>query len=185
MASIDDQGSTFLHHFAKRHEKTDALKEVILVIPKEIARVLASMKNKEAHTIQRWSKVDLNDFIDCHCVSEESYPLARPPRCLIFYSTKNRKEESEEEKDHIVSYFSERSLPFEVIKNPITREIFAKVSRSTSQKNLSGLIVFVLSHGVKGSVQVEDGLLEIREIINQMCSGTYGKPKVCHTEQYV
>ena len=153
-------------------------------MPKEMARVLVFMKDQFGLTIHIWSEIDLDDIIEHQCISGKSYPLAHPPRCLIFYSNKDRPG-CEEEKGHIEDYFSRRSLPKEVITNPNKREFFSKVLQCSTRKNLSGLIVFVLSHGVQGSVEMDDGLLEIREIITQMSRGTDGKPKVCQAEPFI
>lgn len=80
----------------------------------------------------------------------------------------------------IKEYFDFRQFPCTVTKDPTSDEIFNVISEAQAKANISCLIVFVMSHGEKGLVEVNGtpGYVPVQDIITQMCRGIEDKPKV-------
>lgn len=134
--------------------------------------------NYETRKLLRWS-----------ANQEGVYHMANQPHVLIMYSTIDR-DRAENEPECLRAAFLKYldgdhvSMDADVSKKGMLRKIEDLV-----QKEPSGLIVAVISHGKDGFIQVGEDKdsadkVSIQEILNQM-SGTKdkellpGKPKVC------
>lgn len=158
-------------------------------LPREMAASLSKLKNKEgkpAASYDRFNK--MRDWLDQRLPhSVEFYHFPVPPKILIFYTTESENEEQkdwETEKNCVEAYFAERKFPCFVEKDPTSEKIFSAISTAAADASSSGLLVFVLSHGVKGMIAAagSPGYITIQDVITHMCSAgsVVGKPKVSH-----
>ena len=122
------------------------------------------------------------------------YPLPTPPRVLIFYSTKDRlspeetvdghKPDAEAEKDCLEKFFDERNIQPKVFKDPTAQQLFSAIEAAQTDSGLSGLVVFIMSHGEKGIVSVKGrpDYVPLQDVIIHMNRGpAVNKPKVDDT----
>lgn len=193
---VDNNGRTFLHH-AAIGGTDEVVHEIFVELPREMALDLSRVKDKAGRKAIDSEDMALSnglineaqsgckkDYIgQAGSVFYKPYQLLKPPHVLIFYSTENRQSpeaDAEAEKDCVESYFKKRRFPVRVVKDPTEDQIFSTILEAVGEGNLSGLVVFVMSHGKKGSVAVKGNpkFLAVREIMKQMCAGTDGKPKV-------
>lgn len=167
------------------------MKSVVCLLPRQTALKLSLVQDKKEKTARDVADYGLKrDWLDqVGLYPEELYPLQTPPRVVILYSTKGRlseepgnaeKTDAETEKDCVLSYFAERNFYCTIKKNPTAKEVFSSITACCADDSLSGLIVFVMSHGEKGMVSVEGSpnVMMVQDIITHMCINTDGKPKV-------
>lgn len=113
----------------------------------------------------------------------EFYHLKQPPKILVFYSSVNRPD-ADGEKDCIVKHFSGKNVSCTVEKDPSEERIFSVLESAQSDADLSGLMVFIMTHGSEGYLQISGStagsqqLLSISKIISCMVEHHSDKPKV-------
>lgn len=185
LSSKDYAGDTYLH-LAARSASAVTMKGILAILPKLTTVYISRMPNTKgrmAHDVAKSERI--RRYLETGgSYPAEFYPLQTPPQILIFYSTKNRQSSesgAEEEKDCVEQYFVENNFPCTVKKNPTEADIFSGISAAQDDSSLSGLVVFVMTHGQKGLVSVEGDpdFLMIQDIITHMCRKTANKPKVC------
>lgn len=191
LLSVDSYGKTFLHHAAQ--EPITKVEKVVKALPRQVAGQLLPMRDNSGSTARDMAKTDLHcDYIDqIGSYPVDFYPLHSPPKVLIFYSTKNRQSlelldghraDSLEEKDCLQEYFIQRSIPFQIKKDPTSQEVFSAISSAQDDRTSSGLMVFIMCHGKEGVVEVagpdEHNHLLLRDVTTHMCRQMQGKPKV-------
>lgn len=110
----------------------------------------------------------------------DCYILKTRPEVLIFYCTEDRFGYAEEEKNWVKNYFEVRDYLCTVKRNPTGVDIEDAITHALNQIDLSGLIVFVMSHGLKGLVQVKGTprYIPIQTIVQHMTGSEKEIPKV-------
>lgn len=182
----DKKKRTFLHWAVCEHNWPEITKNIITTLPKRIIQELSVVRDVYKKTVNECATDPvIRGYLEEVGVTD-TYHLQIKPKVLIFYSTKNRQTSARvndawEEKECVRKYFSERGFPCTEKRNPTAEEIFEEISAATEdESSLSGLIVFMMSHGGKGLVAVEGdtGPLSIHEVIAHLCLRTVYKPKV-------
>lgn len=189
MFATDSDGDTFLHIATQNASSADIVRHSISSLSRLAARKLAELVNDkyegtslESHGLER-------DWLDqAGSFPLDFYPLPKPPRVLIFYTTADREmgdknNGANAEKKCVERYFEERNIHYESIEDPTTEVIFSTISAAQAHSDLSGLIVFLMTHGEKGTVRLGKNaeIVSVQHIITHMCCRMNDKPKVCLT----
>lgn len=182
-------------HWTVECGSAETVKNVLTVLNRQTALKLTAMQDYSEKTAADLADSDLKrDYLYQAGSYINFYILEKQPTVLIFYTAKNRQRyespdghiaDAEVEKDCVENYFKDRNIPYTVKKDPTATDIFSSISDAQADRDLSGLMVFIMSHGKAGIVQVEpdDKLKEpyvlISDVMAQMCHETLvGKPKV-------
>jgi hypothetical protein len=207
--SIDEFKRTFLH-LAAEQGSSETAKQIMAVLPRSLALRLSLYEDYLGRTPcdvetacaamrgQPYSDDDIlrKDYVDqAGSFSQEFYPLVSLPKVIIFYSTTNRlsgpstdgkETDAAAEKDCVEKYFTHRAFPTIVIKDPTKNDIYSIISDVADNMQETCLLVFIMTHGMKGLVIVKGNVegqcdyLTIEEIMKHMCRKTKGIPKVSY-----
>ena len=82
--------------------------------------------------------------------------LTPHPVALIFYSTINREQGSEEEMKSLLNLLSTTSIKHTVFKNPTYNELEEEIIWATGTRYVSGILVAIMGHGSNGQVHLTD-----------------------------
>jgi hypothetical protein len=200
MFEKDFGGRTFLHYVSYEHywqkqwggsirNMSDVMKDLASFLPRRMMKDLSDIRDCDGKTARDLSiRFSLTrDYLDqAGSYQVDIYPLKTAPHVLVFYSTTGRQfgdsdpHGAEKEKECVENFFTERNFPCSVEKNPTADRMFSSISKAQKDSSLTGLIVFVMSHGQNGMVAVEGcpSHIKVDDIINSMCQATAGKPKV-------
>lgn len=173
------KNQTFLH-YAALYGSPETMQYIIENLSIQTAKKLSEIVDEDSKTARDLSSSGLTrDWLDQAGKYPGSfYHLMSPPRVLIFYNTIDR-ERAEEEKNCVENFFQERKFPYSVKKDPTEAEIFRCISEVKEDHSISGLMVFIMSHGGKGKIYVKGGNMSVQDIVTHMYSKrTDGKPKV-------
>ena len=104
--------------------------------------------------------------------------------CPLRKTVDGRKPDAEAEKDCLEKFFKERNIQPKVFKDPTAQQLFSGIQAAQTDSRLSGLVVFIMSHGEKGIVSVEGSpdYVQLQDVITDMNRGpAVSKPKVDDT----
>lgn len=185
LLSKDENGQTFFHH-AAAHGSVNMVQQINTKLSKESAKLLRRTQDKNDKRAEALTDGLKSDYVNqVGAGVQEFYLLETAPKVLIFYSTKDRQDPekkfgAEEEKTCLENYFTKKKFICVIKKDPRIEEMLSAIAEVRDDSNLSGLIVFIMSHGGKGYIEIEGGrgYITVQEIMNHMCENTAGKPKV-------
>ena len=116
------------------------------------------------------------------------YHLSTPVAVLVMYTTVDRPD-AEDEANKLQEILSEFNIYASVIADLSKTEMLDAIRRmqdSQFDDGISGLIVVIMSHGTRGTVEASNGLLDIHDVLMTMSSKKLaGKPKVRQIQQCV
>ena len=166
------------------------MKDIMSHTPRLLSRKLTLIRDSDNNTAADLADEFTlkKDYIDQagYC-NTKFYHLEAPPKVLIFYSTKERLggpdgSDAETEKNSVENFFAERNFPILTVRDPTSEQLFSNISSAREDAGLSGLIVFIMSHGTRGLIQLstegKESVLRVDDIISHMNSFDRGKPKV-------
>lgn len=194
--SKDYTGQTFLHLAASSASPASII-AILSALPRQTALDLSKAVDNKGRTARELAQSDkAREYLDqAGKYPVEGYHLPTAPQVLVYYSTRNRQtlEFSAEMEKHCVEKFcAAKNLPCSVKRDQTADQILADISEVQADDNLSGLVVFIMSHGMNGLVSVEGSVegagpdfLPVYDIVTQMCCNTSGKPKVSPYHNYV
>lgn len=169
-----------LLHWASKHSLVEQVRALTNTIERETFIKLATTKNRDGKTPSTLTtSEEIKKLIESACIPiNHTYSLVVPPTVLIFYSTKGRLG-AEEEKDSLHEFFHKNRITPQVYKDPSSKELESEIKSVTEGTSLSALIVAIMSHGVKGKVDLADRRVELTSIVAHMDSESLkDKPKV-------
>lgn len=111
------------------------------------------------------------------------YLIKTPPQAIIFTNTTGR-EGSEGELEDLLTALHKFELKVSFHKD-VTSEELLKTIDLVQQEETSALMVFIMSHGRSGCIQMKDRQMKVEEVLASMCSPLLDtKPKVRSTLIY-
>lgn len=189
LLAVDRYGEVFLHAALSHDGWTmNAVKKICSILPRDLALELAVIQDQENKTaFDYFEDPKMREYI-MHIYVGDSYPLRTPPTVLIFYSTTDRQtqygkevvDDAEAERVCVEKFFTNAEFPCRVKKDPTADELLNEIAQTQYAENLSGLIVFCMSHGERGLIGVKGnpGHILIKDIMIEMCRWSKGLPKV-------
>lgn len=200
-----EHGETFLHRAALLGS-AGIMYNIKKTLPRNLAQMLSLAETGDGRRAQhkdledwaysfKWidyaeSSLKKDHSHQVGCYHTEFYTMLVPPKVLVFYSTTGRMPtltradgeptDAETEKDHVLKYLNSRKMSFTTIEDPKAEDILSTITAALAYGQVSGLVVFIMLHGVKGYVKVkgDPSMLSVDDIISHMAAGTEGKPKV-------
>lgn len=165
------------------------MENIIRSISRESAQELKSAENEAGKIPQDLIKDELErDWVNQFGSYDENfYTLLTPPKFLIFYVKEGRtatetingcRADAEEEKRCVETYCKDKNIPFITKMDPTSEDVKSGISSALAEETLSGLIVFVMAHGIKGAIRLSDADVTIEEIIAIMAERHPHMPKV-------
>lgn len=184
----DNRGETVLHKAAQ----LGTLEQVrqITTFQRKLIKKLSESVDNQGRVARDLATEPLKaDYIDqIGAMVVEFYHLEMQPKILVFYSTRDREThfasseetDAEEEKNCIIKHFEQRGLDCIVKQDPTQDVILTTIEEAKQGDDVSGLVVFCMSHGLKGAIQVEgtDNFMYVNDIIHHMQLDFVEKPKV-------
>lgn len=190
LLSLDNNRQTFLHH-AALYGSAEFMRDIIAALPRELALDLSRVRDMEEKRARDRTGVGLlRDYLDqAGTFPTDFYHLLKPPTVLVFYMTKERQTsdsdtDAEAEKACIEDFCTENGFPCTVKADLTAEDIFSGIEEALDDASLSCLMVFVMSHGSKGLIQVSTDetsttdLITIKDITFHMSLRYREKPKV-------
>ena len=192
--SVDNKRQSFLHTVVQRLS-VETVRDIISSLPRTLALKLSLVEDNYGRIVRDVAAYGpaKDHVVQAGEFHTEFYQLETPPQVLIFYMTEKRlavescnghNPDAEAERDCVEKYFLEKNFPCLVKKNPTADEVFNTILNSVTQagSNLSGMIVFYMSHGSKGVLQVsvksDRKEITVSEITHFMTDKLPDKPKV-------
>lgn len=197
LIAVDNSKKTFLHYALEKNGTPELVKRIISLTSVEMLSQILKVPDWSFKTaLDSIPNPSTRKYLKEVCLahSQSQYHLESPPTVLIFYSTKNRQtrfgetsaDDAEAERECVERFFLDRRFPCRVKKDPTSEDIINGIREAQDDQNLSGLIVFCMSHGEKGLLLVEGNpnYILVQDIMTQMCCHTEHKPKVSSILKY-
>ena len=171
-------GNTFLHLTSKLDHYESTRRFLSKLSENDRIKALSCRNNngKTPHGVAKSQR--LKSMLSWAKKQKGYYYLPTAPEVLIMYSTIDR-EEAEEESNPLEQVLSGFRLQPTVKRDLTADEMLSEIRNTIVNKDISGLIVVVMGHGVKGAICAKDKNLRYQDILSQMCHPDLeGKPKV-------